>query len=329
LWFGAYFSQLVRSTRSVNGAIDEVRLSDVVRPVSTVPSAPFQPDEHTIGLWHFDEYDPAQGFADASQLHNPAVLVNDASHFFDPVILSPRVAKAEPSSPAPAAPAPATVPAPAPTTVPVPATVPAAKPNPASLAAALRKKLHGKVLYVAKTEQFVLSYDWTSRQQLQDFDFGKAKLTSVRGKLLMVPAGESIRHVVEFSELTVKALVLVQQMRGTLLETSGGAHFSLGGQRPDTMYLGGGGRRLSKIVGKSQRKGIQPIEAVIAENHLAFLYGSGTPNQLGRAVSGFHAGQVELFGGDLGYEYGPVVFTGTIDPRWLQSQLAESAPPVQ
>ena len=215
--------------------------------------------------------------------------------------------------------------APAPATVPAPA----AKPNPVSVAAALRKKLHGKVMYVAKTEQFVLSYDWTSRQQLQDFELGKAKSTSVRGKLLMLPAGESIRHVVEFSEVTVAALVLVQQMRGTLIESSGGAHFSLGGQRLDAMYLGGGGRRLSKIVGKSQRKGVQPIEAVIAENHLAFLYGNGTPSQLGRAVTGFHAGQVELFGGDLGYEYGTLVFTGTIDPRWLQSHLAESAPTVQ
>ncbi|HEY3319818.1 MAG TPA: LamG-like jellyroll fold domain-containing protein [Planctomycetota bacterium] len=57
-----------------NGAIDETRLSSVARTIQGVPTAPFEPDADTIGLWHFDET-KAQNSADASSLKNPALLV--------------------------------------------------------------------------------------------------------------------------------------------------------------------------------------------------------------------------------------------------------------
>jgi len=37
------------------GEIDEVRVSNVARPVTNIPTRPFSSDEHTIALWHFDQ----------------------------------------------------------------------------------------------------------------------------------------------------------------------------------------------------------------------------------------------------------------------------------
>jgi putative heme-binding domain-containing protein len=37
------------------GLVDEVRISNVLRPIEQVPEGPFVSDEATIGLWHFDQ----------------------------------------------------------------------------------------------------------------------------------------------------------------------------------------------------------------------------------------------------------------------------------
>jgi len=60
-----------------SGLIDEVRISNVVRPIDAVPGAPFTADANTVGLWHFDEYVPSRGFADASRFGNWAFLPDD------------------------------------------------------------------------------------------------------------------------------------------------------------------------------------------------------------------------------------------------------------
>lgn len=51
------------------GWIEEIRFSDIIRYTGDtyeVPAAPFEPDEHTRALWHFDEYWGATVFKDAS-----------------------------------------------------------------------------------------------------------------------------------------------------------------------------------------------------------------------------------------------------------------------
>jgi outer membrane biosynthesis protein TonB len=198
-----------------------------------------------------------------------------------------------------------------------------AKHSAARLISSLKKKLRGKLVYDPRTEQFTLTYDWASKQQLQDFDLSKAKLPFVRGRLAL-QGGESIRHAVDFKEVTIGALVFVPAMKGTLIRTSGGLQARVGGQWPDTMYLdGGGGDNPSLVVPDSQRKGIQPIVVTITETHLGFAYGSGNPSQLGKAVTDFHAGQVELSGGDVGFQYGKLVLTGLIDDKWLRSYVEE------
>ncbi|TWU21371.1 glycosyl hydrolase 2 galactose-binding domain-containing protein [Bythopirellula polymerisocia] len=54
-----------------NGRIDEVRLSSVLRDISTVPTKPFEADNDTIGLWHFDELDKDSLALDYSSFDNP------------------------------------------------------------------------------------------------------------------------------------------------------------------------------------------------------------------------------------------------------------------
>jgi beta-mannosidase len=60
------------------GLIDELRMSTGLRDVTVVPDAPFEADERTTGLWHFDEYDPETGFADASGAGNLARVLPSA-----------------------------------------------------------------------------------------------------------------------------------------------------------------------------------------------------------------------------------------------------------
>ena len=61
LWIGAYPPQELVCA----GLIDEVRLSSVIRPISSVPTEPFAVDDQTVGLWRFEER--GRRFADESR----------------------------------------------------------------------------------------------------------------------------------------------------------------------------------------------------------------------------------------------------------------------
>ncbi len=54
-----------------DGAIDDLRISNVAREIRGVPHAPQTADDHTIGLWNFDYVAGAKAFADASPNANP------------------------------------------------------------------------------------------------------------------------------------------------------------------------------------------------------------------------------------------------------------------
>ncbi len=173
---------------------------------------------------------------------------------------------------------------------------------------ALKKQLQGKT----KTKQFVLKYDWKSANQLKDFDLGNAKPVLQQGTLVM-RGGDSIRHLINFTEMTISVQVSVPRMQGTIIRTSGGAFIRVGGANSDTMYLGIDRDEQQFIVPQNQRSGVQPVRFTAERTHLEFEYGIGIPSRIGKAVSNVRAGQVELQGGDLGFQYGPLVITGVID----------------
>jgi mono/diheme cytochrome c family protein len=55
LYFGAYPPQGI----GCDGVVDEVRISRGARPPDGVPGGPFVADDRTLGLWHFDDAEPA------------------------------------------------------------------------------------------------------------------------------------------------------------------------------------------------------------------------------------------------------------------------------
>ncbi len=52
---GLSIGALVERTIGAKALIDEVRLSRGVREITGAPTAPFEADDQTVGLWHFDE----------------------------------------------------------------------------------------------------------------------------------------------------------------------------------------------------------------------------------------------------------------------------------
>jgi len=58
-------------TLDFNGAIDDLRLSNVAREIRAVPAAALQADAQTIGLWSFDDVEGANEFTDATAHANP------------------------------------------------------------------------------------------------------------------------------------------------------------------------------------------------------------------------------------------------------------------
>ena len=70
---GLYIGAYPPAHQGCDGLVDEVRISNQIRDIGGVPTAAFQADVSTIGLWHFDQF--AQGgFSDSSAKTNPATL---------------------------------------------------------------------------------------------------------------------------------------------------------------------------------------------------------------------------------------------------------------
>jgi hypothetical protein len=53
-----------------DGLVDDVRISDTLRPITGVPQTALTADEHTVGLWSFDKYAKGKGILDASRRAN-------------------------------------------------------------------------------------------------------------------------------------------------------------------------------------------------------------------------------------------------------------------
>ena len=58
--------------------VDEVRITRGAKPPTEVPTAPYEADADTIGLWHLDEPGSATSFADASATRNAAIVKRKA-----------------------------------------------------------------------------------------------------------------------------------------------------------------------------------------------------------------------------------------------------------
>jgi hypothetical protein len=132
----------------------------------------------------------------------------------------------------------------------------------------LQKKLHGKVAYDSKTGEFVLTYDWASKKQLEDFDLVKAKPEFIQGSLALRP-GDSISYIVDFEKVKVTVPVLVPTMRGPMLKTSSGVQISMGGGYANSIFLDvGKGAIDSGPVPDFQQKGVQQVCLIVEQERV-------------------------------------------------------------
>ena len=181
----------------------------------------------------------------------------------------------------------------------------------------LKRKLHGRFAYDKRTSQIILTYDWTSKNQLLDFESTGWQPALAQGGVI-VPATRSLQHAVNFREVELTAPVFVQSMRGDLVKTSGGAVASLGGMNPNTMYLSDGKGTRQFVVPDRQRTGIQLVHLSVTPTQLRFAYGDrNKPSRVALPTTDIRAGTVTLCGGELGFRYGTLVLTGTLDEQWV------------
>ncbi|MBI2612024.1 LamG domain-containing protein [Candidatus Gottesmanbacteria bacterium] len=115
------------------GALDELRVSNTVRYTEnfTLPILPFQPDENTIALWHFNEHT-----RDSSSNHLDLNIIGPVSYVKSVEIVStptptptPTVTETITPSASPT-PTPTYTPTPTPTNIPTPTPTPTSTPTP-------------------------------------------------------------------------------------------------------------------------------------------------------------------------------------------------------
>jgi hypothetical protein len=61
-------------------------------------------------------------------------------------------------------------------------------------------------------------------------------------------------------------------------------------------------------------------EPIVVDGFREYKRAGGT-EKLGREISGSQAGQVELHGGEGGYTFSSLVFTGKVNAEWAKSFL--------
>jgi hypothetical protein len=178
-----------------------------------------------------------------------------------------------------------------------------------------------KPTFDQKTGVLRLTYQFSNRKELKDFEFGDVE-PKVVGNSVVLNAGQTLKHVAQFDFVTVTGVVGVNAMRGMVLTTTGGTSAGLGGSNHDTIYLAPKGQRiLEKIVPVASRQGAIHFGVTVAEKRATLYWGN---DQLGGESAGPGAGQVVLQGGDSGFAYGSLVISGRLNREWAKKYFTPS-----
>ncbi len=68
-----------------DGIIDDIRISNTVRNITSIPNKSLTADRNTIGLWSFDSKVKRGEFADASSVKNPAKMIGSSGISLDEI----------------------------------------------------------------------------------------------------------------------------------------------------------------------------------------------------------------------------------------------------
>jgi hypothetical protein len=172
-----------------------------------------------------------------------------------------------------------------------------------------------KVTFDKKTGILRLSYPFAHRKELKDFEYGEIE-PKVIANSVVLNAGQTIKHIVEFDFVTVTGVIGLKEMRGWVLTTTGGTSLGMGGDNRDTMYLGAKGNRIpGKIMPVALRQGTIPFGFTVAEKRATVYWGN---EQLGGESAEKAAGQLEFRGGDAGQAFGNLVISGKLNREWAK-----------
>jgi hypothetical protein len=180
--------------------------------------------------------------------------------------------------------------------------------------AILRKKFQGKASYNSKTGLLTLVYDFSSTDQLKDFELDDSK-PQVAKRKVKLDGGEVMRHAVKWKTVTINAQCA--NRRGNnhpLIATTERYAFWIAGDKTALHFQGN-----DVVENRLPRGNLWPVELKVMERRISLKAGDIS---LGKAVKTDGAGQVELKGGEKGNTFSSVVLEGKMDEEWAKKFFA-------
>lgn len=191
---------------------------------------------------------------------------------------------------------------------------------------ALKKKFGGKSVFNPKTGELTLTYDFSQKGQLADFETKSIKAQITQGTVL-VDGSETLTHVAKFKSVSVSANMSFKSMRGCGIKSTGGTRFYTGGQNPDTIYLAvDGSEGTAAVVPANRRTGTVPVALTIGPTAASVRFAED--RLLVKINKNVVPGpdivhQLVFEGGIEGAGFSNIIITGIPDPEWFQQFLGE------
>lgn len=192
--------------------------------------------------------------------------------------------------------------------------------------AALKKKFGGKSAFNSKTGELTLTYDFSQKGQLADFETKSVKAPIAQGTVL-IDGSETLTHIAKFKSVSVSTNMSFKSMRGCGISSTGGTKFYTGGQFPDTIYLAVDGTEgAATVVPANRRSGTVPVALTISPGAAIVRFAEDRlvvkiPKN---AVPGHEeVHQLVLEGGAEGAGFSNIIIVGVPDPEWFKEFVGE------
>ncbi len=188
----------------------------------------------------------------------------------------------------------------------------------------LAKKFKGRASYDIKTSTLTLVYDFKSPEQLDDFDTAKAEVVLLIGYMHLKPKMQA-RHIVKFTEFSLKGKVYVEARGGYLLHTTGGIHVGLEAMNATSVTLAFRKKNEQARLPFFDREGFKDISLKILPTSVNLSFAS---QHLKITTQDAQAGFITFVGGDEGLRFGEeLTLAGKMDDAWARDFFAAPAAP--
>jgi hypothetical protein len=192
--------------------------------------------------------------------------------------------------------------------------------------AVLKKKFGGKSVFNAKTGELTLTYDFSQKGQLADFETKSVKAPIAQGTVL-IDGSETLTHIAKFKSVSVSTNMSFKSMRGCGISSTGGTKFYTGGQFLDTIYLAVDGSELAAgVVAANRRTGTVPLALTISPSAASVRFAEDrlVVKIAKNAVPGHEeVHQLVFEGGVEGAGFSNIIIAGIPDPEWFKQFVGE------